>query len=50
MKKMPGDIILHMCTKSYDHVWFPRYGGQWTDGVTENVTSRGACPTYKCSY
>ena len=42
-KKMPGDIIFHMCTKSYDHMMY----GSWDmvqdeqmDGQQEKVTYR----------
>ena len=51
-KKMPGNIILHMHTRNYDHM----IHGSWdimhnrrTDGQmdrwTEKVTYRGGCPT-----
>ena len=46
MKKTPGDIILHMCTKKMmmyvdnddvwlDDAWFLRYGAQRMDGRTK---------------
>ena len=36
MKKSQRDIIiLHMCTKNYDDLWFLRYGMQWGDGQTD---------------
>ena len=46
MKKTSGDIIiLHMCTKNYDHMmcsfWDMVHGGQtegWTDGHTHGET------------
>ena len=45
MKKTPGDIIiLHICTKNYDHMMY----GSWDmvrDGWKEIVTLRGGCPT-----
>ena len=49
-KKMPGDIIiLHMCTKNYDHMihgsWdmaFGRWMDRWADGKSD---IRGECPT-----
>ena len=58
MKKTPGDIIiLHMCTKNYDHMmyssgdmvrdgWMDRRTDGRTDGRTEKVTYRevGAPP------
>ena len=51
-KKTPGDIILHVFTKNYDHMMYVswdmmrdgRTDGQ-TDGRTEKVTCRGGCPT-----
>ena len=46
MKKTPGDITLHMCTKKMmmyvdnddvwlDDAWFLRYGAQRMDGRTK---------------
>ena len=49
MEKTAADIIiLHMCTKNYDHMmcssWDIVHNG-WTDGTTEKVTYRVGCPT-----
>ena len=52
MKKQPGDIILHKCTKNYDQMMYgsrdmvrDRQTGGQTDGLIEKVTYRGRCPT-----
>ena len=44
-----GDIIiLHLCTKNYDHdVRFLIYGARHTDGQTGKVTYRGGYTTEK---
>ena len=53
-EKLPGDIIiLHLCTKNYDHVMYDfwdmvhdgRAEGQVVDGQMEKVIYRGRCPT-----
>ena len=47
MKKTPGDIILHMCTKSYHYMMYgpwdmvrDREVDGWPDGQTDGWTDR----------
>ena len=55
LKKAPGDnIILHICTKNYDHIMYGSWDmvcNRWTDrrthGRTEKVAYTGGCPPKK---
>ena len=43
-------IILHMCTKNYDHMmhgFWDMVRDRWLDRQTEKVTYTGGCPTSK---
>ena len=48
MKKNPGDIIiLHMCTKNYDHIMYSSWDmfhDRWTDGWMEKVNIETGAP------
>ena len=49
MKKIPGDIIiLHMCTKDYNHMVYSSWDmlrDRQVDGPTKKLTYRCGCPT-----